>query len=85
MVCLSRPYPFKFFNGSLPQFLLGPFLNTLSQMNSYLTGILMNCLFQAMLKQQMIHLGKKQQKIITKKNKNKIKLILEEVFTNILY
>ena len=27
--CLSRPYPFKFFKGCLPQILLGPFLNTL--------------------------------------------------------
>ena len=26
--CLSRPYPFKFFKSSLPQILLGPFLNT---------------------------------------------------------
>ena len=30
MVCLSRPYSFKFFKGCLPQILLGPFLNTLS-------------------------------------------------------
>ena len=29
--CLSRPYPFKFFKGCLPQILLGPLLNTLSQ------------------------------------------------------
>ena len=28
----SRPYPLKFFKGCLPQILLGPFLNTLSQM-----------------------------------------------------
>ena len=27
---LSRPYPFKFFKGCLPQILIGPFLNTLS-------------------------------------------------------
>ena len=27
MDCLSRPYYFKFFKGSLPQILLGPFLN----------------------------------------------------------
>ena len=27
---ISRPYPFKFFKGCLPQILLGPFLNTLS-------------------------------------------------------
>ena len=31
MVCLSRRYPFKFFKGCLPQVLLGPLLNTLSQ------------------------------------------------------
>ena len=31
MVYLSRPYHFKFFKGCLPQILLGPFLNTLSQ------------------------------------------------------
>ena len=31
MVCLSRPYPFKLFKGCLPQILLGPFLNALSQ------------------------------------------------------
>ena len=30
IVCLSRPYHFKFFKGCLPQILLGPFLNTLS-------------------------------------------------------
>ena len=29
IVCLSRPYQFKFFQGCLPQILLGPFLNTL--------------------------------------------------------
>ena len=31
MVCLSRPYPFKFFKGCLSQMLLSPFLNPLSQ------------------------------------------------------
>ena len=30
MVCLSRPYPFNFFKGCLPQVLLVPFLNTCS-------------------------------------------------------
>ena len=30
MVCLSGPYHFKFFKGSLPQILLGTFLNTLT-------------------------------------------------------
>ena len=29
----SKPYPFKFFKGCLPQILLGPFLNTLSHMS----------------------------------------------------
>ena len=29
MVCLSRPYSFKFFKDCLPQISLGPFLNTL--------------------------------------------------------
>ena len=29
MVCLSRPYPFKFFKVRLPPILLGPFLKTL--------------------------------------------------------
>ena len=32
MVCLSRPYPLKFFKGYFPQILLGPFLNASSQM-----------------------------------------------------
>ena len=31
MVCWGSPYLFKFFKGCLPQILLGPFLNTLSQ------------------------------------------------------
>ena len=30
LFCLSRPYPFNFFKGSLPQNLLSPLLNTLS-------------------------------------------------------
>ena len=30
-LCLSRPYSFNFFKGCLPQILLGPILNTLSQ------------------------------------------------------
>ena len=30
MVCLSKQYLFKFFEGCLPQLLLGPLLNTLS-------------------------------------------------------
>ena len=29
MVCLSRPYPFKFFKCCLPQISFGPFLNAL--------------------------------------------------------
>ena len=32
MVYLGRPYPFKFFKGCLPHFLLGPFLNILSHL-----------------------------------------------------
>ena len=32
MVCLGRPYYFKFFKGSFPQILLGPFLNTLNHL-----------------------------------------------------
>ena len=32
MVCLSRPYNFKFFKGCLPQILLAPVLNTLTNM-----------------------------------------------------
>ena len=31
-ICISRPYPFKFFKGRLPHILLGPLLNTLSHM-----------------------------------------------------
>ena len=34
MLCLSRPYPFKFLKGCLPQILLGPLLNTLFHMFS---------------------------------------------------
>ena len=29
MICLSRAYPFKFFESCLPEILVGPFLNTL--------------------------------------------------------
>ena len=32
MVCLSIPYHFKYFKVFLPEILLGPFLNTLTQM-----------------------------------------------------
>ena len=32
MVCLSRPYPFKFSKGCLPQILLDPFFSTLSHL-----------------------------------------------------
>ena len=35
MICLSKPYPFKFSKGYLPQILLGPFLNTFSQMSKW--------------------------------------------------
>ena len=30
MVCLGRPHHFRFFKGSPPQILIGPFLNTLT-------------------------------------------------------
>ena len=33
MVCLSEPYPSKFFKGCLPQNLLSPLLNTLSHLD----------------------------------------------------
>ena len=32
--CLSRPYPFKFLKGCLPQNLLSPLLNTLSHLSA---------------------------------------------------
>ena len=32
LVCLSRPYHFKVFKGCLPHIVLGPFLNTLTQL-----------------------------------------------------
>ena len=38
MVCLSKPYHFKFFKSCLPQILLGPFLNTLTHIK-----LIMNC------------------------------------------
>ena len=31
MICLDRPYHFKFFKGCYPQILLGPFLNTVTK------------------------------------------------------
>ena len=36
MVYLGRPYHFKFSKGCLPQILLGPFLNTLTQLSQIL-------------------------------------------------
>ena len=33
MVCLTRPYPFKFFKGCLPQNLLSSLMNTLSHIS----------------------------------------------------
>ena len=36
MVCLSRPYHFKFFKGCLPQLSHGPFLNTLSHLSIFI-------------------------------------------------
>ena len=35
MVRLGRPYHFKYFKGCLPQFLLGPFLNTLTYLQRH--------------------------------------------------
>ena len=35
---LSRPYPFKFFKGCLPQNLLSPLLSTLSHLEPYYSG-----------------------------------------------
>ena len=35
IVCLDKPYQFKFLKGFYPQILLGPFLNTLTQMLWY--------------------------------------------------
>ena len=34
MVCLSRPYPFKYFKSCHPQILFKPFLNTLPHLKS---------------------------------------------------
>ena len=39
----SRPYHVKFFKACLPQILLGPFLNTLSQMN--FSDLTISCTF----------------------------------------
>ena len=35
VVCLGRPYHFRFFKGCLPKILLGPFLNTWSHMTHF--------------------------------------------------
>ena len=35
VVCLARPYHFKFFKGCLPQILLGPFLDILPHITLY--------------------------------------------------
>ena len=35
MVGLGRPYQFNFFKDCLPQILLGPFFNTLTNLNNY--------------------------------------------------
>ena len=39
MVCLSRPYHFKFLKGCLPQISHGPFLNTLTHISQIFTLI----------------------------------------------
>ena len=42
IVCLGRPYHFKFFKGFLPQILLGQFLNTYTFLeNKKISGFLM--------------------------------------------
>ena len=46
MVCLSRPYPFKFFKGCLPQNLLSPLLNTLSHLFMRICLLYCSFLFQ---------------------------------------
>ena len=51
MFCLSRPYHFKFFKGSLPQISLGSFLNTLSHLlfkRGQTTGLFVLCIFSDM-------------------------------------
>ena len=40
LVCLSRPYHFKFFKDYLAQILLGPFLNILSQIREQVNTII---------------------------------------------
>ena len=50
---LSRPYPFKFFKGCLPQILLGPFLNTCS----YLLVVIYCCLERDNNKDLKIHMN----------------------------
>ena len=39
MVCLNRPYNFKFLKACLPQILLGPFLNKLTHILSIVISI----------------------------------------------
>ena len=47
MVCLSRSYHFKIFKGYLPPILLGPFLNTLTQMfDSVLNALLLKSRYE---------------------------------------
>ena len=50
-VCSSRSYPFKFFKGCLRQILLGPFLNTLSQIYFYMIP---NIKYAGVIKQNFI-------------------------------
>ena len=38
MVCLGRPYHFKFFKSFLPQILLCPFVNTFIHVLTYMTN-----------------------------------------------
>ena len=47
IICLSRPYHFKFFKGCLPQNLLGPFLDNLIHLLNALNQIFNQSCFEA--------------------------------------
>ena len=47
--CLSRPYPFKFFKGCLPQILCGPFIHSTQYFVPFLRKWLLQCSFWSML------------------------------------
>ena len=54
MVCLSRRYHFKFFKGCLPQILLAPSLNTLTQMHTDTTYVLTAAICITFLNEQSL-------------------------------